>query len=268
MLKKILLLVILTALLKPVLSAGIPMKDILALAQRVYTWTLENEQWIKYFSQLDKSRDLMQAFYTSNRMFNLGLQDGLNAVASIRTDLRRLKLYYGQISDFPGNIWRDIYLSGQSIRFQYPRIRIGNFQQTAQKNILYQNNPHIKKNVDKLIKKQESVIERIDQLVELIRDLNEVEKAATNSIEELQKALDKSSRGDPEKGQAAAVSGIIYNLVVVRLTTMRTRLIGIMTIRTINEFRMKRDVEALEWMIHQEKEASIEPENIQLLNLE
>lgn len=258
--KKAVLLLMLCLVVKPA-YAGIPMGDVLSLAQRVFVWTKKADQWLNYLSSFSSASDHMGAIREINRMFNLGFQDGLNSIAQLRIDLNRIKLYYEQIADWKGDPWREVFIGDLALKIKFPQI----LDYSLLKANPLSNNQDIKAYLDKFTSLQEARLDRIEQVLGLIRLLNEVEKTALLKIEELQESLELAARAQDSKDKAAATSKMLYNLSVVRLTALRTRLIGAMTLRALNEIRLKRQADFLEWSVFVDKGRAGEAKNYQLI---
>ena len=91
-------------------------------------------------------------------------------------------------------------------------------------------------------------------MARLIKDINNEEKAIAKKIGELQKSLEKSAEisGPQHAGQTGKV---LFNHAVVRLHTLRTKIYGNATMRTISEFRLKSAVEEADWQNYIDKTA-------------
>jgi hypothetical protein len=248
--KRILIIILITALfLAPLkINAGIPIADILAFAQRVANWATKAAEWVNKIDSLHQARTWMAMFQTDNFLFNSGFKGGLDEIKILKTDIEQLDKYYKDVCDLDNNTWAAIFNDGEKLESLYPDI---NNYEAFRQNDLYKNN-YLKEYIEKWISLQKEKLTRIEILTSLIKEVNGIEKEIIKKIKDLQNDLDKRS-ADTGPQHTADTAKINFNHAVVRLHTLRTRIIGNATIRTINEFHLKSQVEEINWQNYAEK---------------
>ena len=237
-------------------QAGIPMSDILSLAQRVANWAKKAAEWVDKIDQFTEKKRLLDFFKTDNWIFSRGFKIGLEEIKDVRSDLEQLERYFDEVCDLRKDTWSSIFEDGKDLQFKYPDI---SDYEPFKQNILSKNKI-IKEIIDKAINLQKDKLNRINQLAKLIKDINNEEKAIAKKIGELQKSLEKSAEisGPQHAGQTGKV---LFNHAVVRLHTLRTKIYGNATMRTISEFRLKSAVEEKDWQNYIDKTAGEDSDN-------
>jgi len=260
------LLVVLLVLTVCTAHAEIPVADLLAFAQRISNWAEHNLNWEKYLNEFGlepntpAAYNFMNAHWTTNWIFNRGLQGGLDEVAGLRLDLDRLMLYVNQVCDLNLNTWREIFVDLKKVEEKYPELADNT---PIRSNALYAN-PDIMEIVEKSIYIRNERIKRINLISQLVGDISKIEKSIAVQVGGFEKKIDSFSKASL-KANAGETSKLEYSHACIRLQTMRARLFGITLMRTLNEFKLRSLVEDEELEVAKLKMEAKEMANYELI---
>jgi len=224
--------------------AGIPIADLLAFAQRIENWAKEDLQWTEYLKTFGLVPDtpaaynFLNAHWTTNWIYNRGLQGGLDEVAALRMDLDKLLLYVGQVCDLNMDTWKDILLDAKKVEEKYPELADNT---PIRSNSLYAN-PDVREIIEKSIAIRSERLKRINLASQLVGEINKIEKGIAKQVGDYQNKINTYSKASL-KANAGATSKLEYNHAAVRLQTMRTRLFGVTLMRTLYESKLRSMVE-------------------------
>jgi hypothetical protein len=235
----IILLVIFLGITPQKINAGIPVADILAIAQRVKLMALEMAKWVSYIKKFKEySQKLLNLKYTFEHTIK-GFEDGEldDFMGDLLTEMTG-KIIDGIAYDDKNNKdeWTKIFKDVNQLDVKYQNLKDTDYL----RDIPLYKNPSIKEIVDKKIISRESELLEIRRQITQLQLIRESEKEILNKFKGYEDKIEKYGTTDintTERYQSYSKIAAITDLIDLDILKLNTNQLSLYRIMLENELK-------------------------------